>query len=87
MDDRSVYGEEKWGEVVVLVSQWVSFSPTQRTNPAELLRLYLSFDHIEAAAHLAIEHIDAMLGYGKEYFGLEVRKISGDYQSLLVLKF
>ena len=46
---------------------------TQLTNPAELLRLYLTFDVVEAATLLAFEYIDAVMGHGKEYFGMEVR--------------
>lgn len=48
------------------------FFSSQRTNPAELLRFYLTFDLVEAATNLAMEHIDAVMGHGKEYFGLEV---------------
>ena len=44
----------------------------QLTNPAELLRLYLTFDLLEQAAKLAIEYINAVMGHGKEFFGLEV---------------
>ena len=44
----------------------------QETNPAELLRLYLSFDLLEEAAHLALDYIDAVLGPQKEEFALQV---------------
>ena len=46
---------------------------TQVTNPAELLRLYLTFDLVEAVTLLVFEYIDAVMGHGKEYFGMEVR--------------
>lgn len=49
------------------------YTHTQLTNPAELLRLYLTFDLVEAATLLALEYIDAVMGHGKEYFGMEVR--------------
>ncbi|XP_070567013.1 nuclear pore complex protein Nup160-like [Ptychodera flava] len=42
----------------------------KRVNAAELLRLYINFDMLEEAAYLAMEYIDAVLGKGKEYFGL-----------------
>ena len=44
----------------------------QTSNPAELLRMYLTFDLLEPATLLAIEFIDAVCGHGKEFFGLEV---------------
>ena len=46
--------------------------PLQMSNPAELLRMYLTFDLLEPATLLAIEFIDAVCGHGKEFFGLEV---------------
>ena len=49
------------------------YTHTQLTNPAELLRLYLTFDLVETATLLALEYIDAVMGHGKEYFGMEVR--------------
>ena len=47
---------------------------SQKSNPAELLRMYLTFDLLEPATLLAIEFIDAVCGHGKEYFGLKVIK-------------
>ena len=44
----------------------------QQTNPAELLKLYLTFDLLEEAAHLALDYIDAVLGPQKEEFALQV---------------
>ncbi|XP_026220910.1 nuclear pore complex protein Nup160 isoform X2 [Anabas testudineus] len=40
-------------------------------DAASLLRLYLNFDLLEAAAELVLEYIDALLGRGHQYFGLE----------------
>jgi len=45
----------------------------QRSNAAELLRLYLDYDQLAEAAELAVEYIRAALGAGKEYFGLKVQ--------------
>jgi len=42
----------------------------QRSNPSELLHLYLSYDMINEAHELAVKYIDGVLGIGKEYFGL-----------------
>ena len=39
---------------------------------AELLRLYLTYNCLEEAAQLVIEYVSAVLGNGKEYFGLQV---------------
>ncbi len=33
----------------------------------------MTFDLLEPAAILALEYIDAVMGHGKEFFGLEVR--------------
>eukprot|EP00096_Caligus_rogercresseyi_P011692 TRINITY_DN4693_c0_g1_i1.p1 TRINITY_DN4693_c0_g1~~TRINITY_DN4693_c0_g1_i1.p1 ORF type:complete len:726 (-),score=219.36 TRINITY_DN4693_c0_g1_i1:66-2243(-) len=43
----------------------------KRRNAGELLRLYLIHGYLEDAAYLAVEYINAVLGQGKEYFGLE----------------
>lgn len=40
-------------------------------NPAELLRLYIDYDLLEDAAYLASDYIDAVMGRGREYFGLK----------------
>ncbi|XP_029379630.1 nuclear pore complex protein Nup160 isoform X2 [Echeneis naucrates] len=40
-------------------------------DAASLLRLYLNFDLLEAAAELVLEYIDALLGRGHQYFGIE----------------
>ena len=45
-------------------------------NAAELLQLYVNFDLLEEAGELTIEYINAVLGIGKEYFGLKVTVIS-----------
>ena len=54
---------------------------SQKSNPAELLRMYLTFDLLEPATLLAIEFIDAVCGHGKEYFGLKVIKKFNHYGS------
>lgn len=40
-------------------------------DAASLLRLYLNFDLLEAAAELVLEYVDALLGRGHQYFGIE----------------
>lgn len=50
--------------------QWLVVSYKQR-NPAELLRVLLYSGRLVEATELAIEYIWAVLGRGKEYFGLE----------------
>lgn len=44
----------------------------QRVNASELLRLYINYDLLLEAVMLAVEYIEAVLGNGKEYFGLKV---------------
>lgn len=41
-------------------------------DAASLLRLYLNFDLLDAAAELVLEYVDALLGRGHQYFGIEV---------------
>ncbi|PNF18521.1 Nuclear pore complex protein Nup160-like protein [Cryptotermes secundus] len=43
----------------------------KRRNPAELLRMLLSAGRLVEATNLAEEYVWAVLGHGKEYFGLE----------------
>ncbi|XP_077979037.1 nuclear pore complex protein Nup160-like [Glandiceps talaboti] len=43
----------------------------KRKNTPELLQLYINFDLLEEATNLALEFIDAVLGKGKEHFGLK----------------
>merc|ERR1712226_1437492 len=40
------------------------------SNPAELLHVYLCFDMVTEASELSLKYIDAVLGHGKEYLGL-----------------
>nr|XP_057932206.1 nuclear pore complex protein Nup160 [Doryrhamphus excisus] len=40
-------------------------------DAASLLRLYLNFDLLDAAAELVIEYVDAVLGKGHYYFGIK----------------
>ena len=44
----------------------------KKRNPAELLRIYICFDLLEEAGDLSIEYVNAVLGIGKESFGLKV---------------
>lgn len=46
----------------------------QAVDAASLLRLYLNFDLLDAAAELVLEYVDALLGKGHQYFGIEVRQ-------------
>lgn len=49
----------------------------QAVDAASLLRLFLNFDQLDAAAELVLEYVDALLGKGHQYFGIEVlQKIS-----------
>lgn len=41
-------------------------------DAAELLRLYLNYDLLEEAVDLVLEYVDAVLGKGHQYFGIEV---------------
>lgn len=45
----------------------------QGVDAASLLRLFLNFDLLDAAAELVVEYVDALLGKGHQYFGIEVR--------------
>lgn len=44
----------------------------QAVDAASLLRLLLNFDLLDAAAELVLEYVDALLGRGHQYFGIEV---------------
>ncbi|KTG36483.1 hypothetical protein cypCar_00043548, partial [Cyprinus carpio] len=43
----------------------------QEIDAASLLRLYLNYDQLESAAELVLEYVDALLGKGHQYFGIE----------------
>ncbi|KAM8892398.1 nuclear pore complex protein Nup160 isoform 1-T1 [Spinachia spinachia] len=43
----------------------------KEVDAACLLRLYLNFDLLDAAAELVLEYVDALLGRGHQYFGIE----------------
>ncbi|XP_069028887.1 nuclear pore complex protein Nup160 [Embiotoca jacksoni] len=43
----------------------------KRVDAPSLLRLFLNFDLLEAAAELVLEYVDAVLGRGHHYFGIE----------------
>lgn len=47
----------------------------QKVDAAELLRLYLNYDLLEEAADLVLEYVDAVLGKGHQYFGIEVSSL------------
>lgn len=46
-------------------------------DAAELLRLYLNYDLLEEAVDLVLEYVDAVLGKGHQYFGIEVSSPAG----------
>lgn len=48
----------------------------QAVDAASLLRLFLNFDLLDAAAELVLEYVDALLGKGHQYFGIEVCTLS-----------
>lgn len=54
---------------------WFPLVPLQKVDAAELLRLYLNYDLLEEAVDLVLEYVDALLGKGHDYFGIEVRGI------------
>lgn len=45
----------------------------QAVDTAALLRLYLKYDQLECATELVLEYVDALLGKGHQYFGIEVK--------------
>jgi nuclear pore complex protein Nup160 len=49
----------------------------QGVDAAALLRLYLNYDLLEEAAELVLEYVDALLGKGHQYFGIEVHYSRG----------
>lgn len=57
----------------------------QAEDAAALLRLYLNFDLLEAAAELVLEYVDALLGRGHQYFGIEVGLVSMSQHALFQL--
>ncbi|XP_018544550.1 nuclear pore complex protein Nup160 [Lates calcarifer] len=50
-------------------------------DAASLLRLYLNFDLLDSAAELVLEYVDALLGRGHQYFGIE-RPLSATWSSV-----
>ncbi|XP_078112382.1 nuclear pore complex protein Nup160 isoform X3 [Sander vitreus] len=54
----------------VPLPDWL-ISSYKGVDAASLLRLYLNFDLLDAAADLVLEYIDALLGRGHQYFGIE----------------
>ncbi|NXF41186.1 NU160 protein, partial [Nyctibius bracteatus] len=43
----------------------------KKVDAAQLLRLYLNYDLLEEAVELVLEYVDAVLGKGHQYFGIE----------------
>ncbi|XP_056108033.1 nuclear pore complex protein Nup160 isoform X1 [Rhinichthys klamathensis goyatoka] len=54
----------------VPVPDWL-INAYKEVDAAALLRLYLNYDHLECAAELVLEYVDALLGKGHQYFGIE----------------
>ncbi|KAL1443405.1 hypothetical protein MTO96_007488 [Rhipicephalus appendiculatus] len=52
-----------------LLPPWLTESYKERDAP-ELLRLLIAYSRLEEATDISIEYVDAVLGKGKEYFGL-----------------
>uniref|UniRef100_A0A8C1TAJ8 Nucleoporin 160 n=1 Tax=Cyprinus carpio TaxID=7962 RepID=A0A8C1TAJ8_CYPCA len=55
----------------VPVPDWL-INAYKEVDAAALLRLYLNYDQLESAAELVLEYVDALLGKGHQYFGIEV---------------
>lgn len=54
----------------VPLPDWIT-AAYKSVDAASLLRLYLNFDLLEAAAELVMEYVDAVLGKGHQYFGIQ----------------
>lgn len=54
----------------------------QKVDAAELLRLYLNYDLLEEAVDLVSEYVDAVLGKGHQYFGIEVGMCTHFFNSI-----
>ncbi|XP_076878725.1 LOW QUALITY PROTEIN: nuclear pore complex protein Nup160 [Brachyhypopomus gauderio] len=54
----------------VPVPDWLVIA-FKEVDAATLLRLYLNYDLLEPAAELVLEYVDALLGKGHQYFGVE----------------
>ncbi|XP_055011189.1 nuclear pore complex protein Nup160 [Boleophthalmus pectinirostris] len=54
----------------VPLPDWI-IATYKSVDAASLLRLYLNFDLLESAAELVLEYVDAVLGKGHQYFGIE----------------
>uniref|UniRef100_A0A3B1IPV2 Nucleoporin 160 n=1 Tax=Astyanax mexicanus TaxID=7994 RepID=A0A3B1IPV2_ASTMX len=55
----------------VPVPDWL-VNAYKEVDAAALLRLYLNYDQLEPAAELVLEYVDALLGKGHQYFGIEM---------------
>ncbi|KAI4883556.1 hypothetical protein NFI96_023353 [Prochilodus magdalenae] len=55
----------------VPVSDWL-VNAYKEVDAAALLRLYLNYDQLESATELVLEYVDAVLGKGHQYFGIEM---------------
>uniref|UniRef100_A0A8C2ERT1 Nucleoporin 160 n=1 Tax=Cyprinus carpio TaxID=7962 RepID=A0A8C2ERT1_CYPCA len=54
----------------VPVPDWL-INAYKEVDAAALLRLYLNYDQLESAAELVLGYVDALLGKGHQYFGIE----------------
>ena len=68
---------------VFLVQSLQNVYVLQVANPAEFLQLLINFDLLQEATSLALEYLDAVMGHGKEYFGIEVNLIVHSCKVLL----
>lgn len=73
LQGESWAGEEEWAGLQVVFFFPSCPSLFQRVDAPSLLRLLLNFDLLEAAAELVLEYVDAVLGRGHQYFGIEVK--------------
>ncbi|XP_053538114.1 nuclear pore complex protein Nup160 [Ictalurus punctatus] len=55
----------------VPVPDWL-LNAYKEVDAASLLRLYLNYDLLDSAAELVMEYVDALLGKGHQYFGIEM---------------
>ncbi|XP_060784508.1 nuclear pore complex protein Nup160 isoform X1 [Neoarius graeffei] len=55
----------------VPVPDWL-LNAYKEVDAASLLRLYLNYDLLDPATELVMEYVDALLGKGHQYFGIEM---------------
>lgn len=61
-----------WGVFLLVFYPRCSVS-LQTVDAASLLRLFLNFDLLDDAAELVTEYVDALLGKGHVYYGIQVQ--------------